>query len=151
MHTFLLYLHIVGAGTWLGANFMQAAVGRRLVTTSSQVAAAWTRGLVTGGTRLYNIAGVLVLLTGIGLVLTSNGTYSFGDAFVLVGFAMMIVGGAVGGGVLGRGNKRAAVLYEEGGQSAELPPLQKRLVMWGIIDTVLLLVTILAMVYRWRI
>jgi hypothetical protein len=106
---------------------------------------------VTRGSRLYNAAGALVLLSGIALVLTSNGTYSFGDAFVIVGFAMLIVGGAVGGGVLGRGNRRASVLYEEGGQSAELPPLQKRLVMWGIIDTVLLLLTILAMVYRWRI
>jgi hypothetical protein len=83
--------------------------------------------------------------------LTSEGTYSFTDAFVLVGIAMVIVGGAIGGAVLARGNKRAAELYGEGGQSAELPPLQRRLLTWGIVDTVLLLVTILAMVYRWRI
>lgn len=151
MHSFLLYLHIIGAGTWLGANFMQAAVSRNLISTSSQVAAAWTKGLASRGSMLYNIAGGLLLLSGIALVLTSNGGYSFTDAFVIVGFAMMIAGGAIGGAVLGRGNRRAAELYAEGGQSAELPALQKRLVMWGIIDTVLLLLTILAMVYRWRI
>jgi hypothetical protein len=151
MRNFLLFLHIVGAGTWLGANFTQAAVGRKLLTTSAQVAAAWTRSLEVLSRRLYNVTGILVLLSGIALVLVSDGAYSFTDAFVLVGVAMLIAGGAIGGGVLGRGNKRAAELYEEGGQSAELPPLQKRLVAWGVIDTVLLLLTILAMVYRWQV
>ena len=89
MRNFLLYLHIIGAGTWLGANFTQGALARGLISTSSQVAASWTMALVTRGTRLYNLAGALLLATygfflwiGSATVSVGNGTLRAGRAHI---------------------------------------------------------------------
>jgi uncharacterized membrane protein len=147
MRNVLLILHILAAGTWFGANMVQLMVNPRIGNAGSTVAAHWLRTTVRLGTRLYSPAAVLILLSGIGLVLVSDGAYEFSDLFVSVGFLVVIVGAALGMAVFAPVGRRAADAYEAG-QTQVVQASERRLAMFGMLDTALLIFVITLMVLR---
>lgn len=142
----LLVLHIAGAGTWLGANVVQAVVPPVAARSGVTVLAGWYRISSVMARRLYMPAAILILITGVLLVL-ENDAYGFGTVFVTIGFGMIIVGAALGILVFGPGGDVAAEAVESGDQSA-IRTAVARITRWGLIDTLLLLFTITAMVLR---
>lgn len=147
MRTWWPVLHVIGAGTWLGANITQAVATPGFVKAGGVTAARWWETTVAMGRVLYPPAAVAILVSGIFLVLTSNGGYRFSDLFVTIGFAMVVVGGVLGSTVFGPAGKQAAE-RREAGDAAAAVSVERRLRRVGLIDTVLLLVTITAMVWR---
>ncbi len=143
----MLILHIVGVATWFGANIVQAVTPSLAARQGTEVAAGWYR--ITEGLsgRIYIPAGILVALTGIGLVLDSDGAYSFGNTFVGIGLGVVIIGALLGSLVFGPGAKKAAAAVETGDQ-AQIRRAVSRLAGWGLVDTLLLLVAITAMVVK---
>lgn len=93
MREVLLIVHIAAAGAWLGANIVQIAGQRMMAATPPEARAAWYR--VTGGLAgpVYIPAGVLLVISGSWMVLTVD-AYSFADAFVVIGLAVIVVGAA---------------------------------------------------------
>lgn len=148
MRDLLLFLHIVGAGTWLGANITQGVVSPRLLSGDHTVAAAWARTSVRMGTVLYTPAGILILVTGILLVTMSDGVYRFEHPFVVVGFVVIAAGIFLGVRVFGPQGRKSAELHEAGG-SPELSSIHKRIAGFGFLDTVLVLTAFLVMVTQW--
>lgn len=142
----LLVLHIAGAGTWLGANVVQAVVPPVAARSGVAVLAGWYRISSVMARRLYMPAAILILITGVLLVL-ENDAYGFGSVFVTIGFGMIIVGAALGILVFGPGGDAAAEAVESGDQST-IRTAVARITRWGLIDTLLLLFTITAMVLR---
>lgn len=142
----LLVLHIAGAGTWLGANVVQAVVPPAAARAGSSTLAGWYRITSALSTRLYMPAAILILVTGILLVLQSE-AYGFGSAFVTIGFATIIVGAILGIVVFGPGGEAAADAVESGDQSAIRSAVAK-ITRWGLVDTLLVLFAITAMVMR---
>lgn len=148
MRTALLFIHILAAGTWFGTNVVQMATNPRIRTYPNEIAAWWLRRTVAFGTRIYSPAAVILLITGIFLVLDNSSAYEFSDPFVSLGFVMVIVGAALGILVFGpRGEKAAGAI--EAGDDTEVQRQTTTLMQFGILDTVLLLVTIWAMVSKW--
>lgn len=142
----LLVLHLVGVGTWLGANVIQAVLPPVAERSGSETLAWWYRTSSMLSGRLYMPAAILILLTGVLLVLQTD-AYGFGTPFVTIGFAMVIVGAVLGMVVFAPGGREAASAIE----TSDRPGLQRaagRLTRFGIMDTVLLLFTITAMVLR---
>jgi hypothetical protein len=142
----LLVLHIVGAGTWLGANIVQAVVPPIAARSGTAALAGWYRVTAELSRRLYMPAAILILLTGVALVLESE-AYGFGSIFVTVGFGMIIIGAILGIVVFGPAGESAAEAVE----SEDHPRIKSavsRLTTWGLVDTLLLLFTITAMVIR---
>jgi len=142
----LLVLHIAGAGTWLGANVVQAVVPPAAARAGSATLAGWYRMSSVLATRLYMPAAILILITGILLVI-ENEAYGFGSIFVTIGFGMIVVGAVLGMVVFGPGGDAAAEAVESGDQT-RIRSAVARLTRWGLIDTLLLLFTITAMVMR---
>ena len=142
----LLVLHIAGAGTWLGANVVQAVVPPMAARRSAEVLAGWYRITSSMASRLYVPAAILILITGVLMVL-DNEAYGFGKLFVTIGFGMIVVGALFGQFVFGPGGEAAADAVESGEPSA-IRATVGRLTRYGVIDTVLLLLTITAMVLR---
>jgi hypothetical protein len=142
----LLTLHIAGVGTWLGANVVQAVVPPAAARAGQATLAGWYRITAVMAKRLYMPAAILVLLTGVFLVVGSD-SYSFGSVFVTIGFATIVVGAVLGMVVFGPGGERAAEAVESGDQGA-VRAAAGRLTRWGIVDTLLLLLTIMVMVLR---
>jgi hypothetical protein len=147
VRTGLLVLHIAGVGAWLGANAVQLVLSPRFAREPAAVAAAWTRQTIWLGQRYYNVAGALILLTGVALVL--DGDWSWSAGFVAVGVTVVVVGGLLG--VLGFApvaESRASAL--ESGDRAAASRAQGRLIPLALLDTALVLTAVLAMVDKWR-
>ena len=143
----LLVLHIAGAATWFGANIVQAVAPRKAVQQGNVVAAGWYR-LAAGLSRsLYMPAAIVILLTGIALVLQSDGAFEFGSTFVAIGFAMIVIGALLGSFVFDPGSKKAADAFDAGDEAA-IKATTGRLATFGVIDTLLMLFTITVMVLK---
>lgn len=146
MRTLLLVIHILAAGTWFGANVVQASINPRIRTYSPEIAAWWMRRTVVFGTRLYTPAALVSLITGVLLVI--DGPYEFSAGFVSIGFAMVIVGAAFGMLVFGPRGRAVADAIERGDE-AETQKIAASLARFGILDTVLLVTTVAVMVAKW--
>jgi uncharacterized membrane protein len=142
----LLVLHIAGAGTWLGANVVQAIVPPAAARLGEAALAGWYRLSSVLDRRLYIPAASLILVTGVLLVL-ENEAYDFGSTFVTIGMAMIVVGAVLGVIVFGPGGDAAATAVESGDES-RIRPAVARVTRWGVVDTLLLLTTITIMVLR---
>lgn len=147
MRDFLLVLHIIGAAAWLGANIAQIVTTRRLVARGGDVAASWMGTTVFWGKALYTPAAILILATGIGLVLDSA-VYEFSNAFVSLGFVVVVVGAVLGIVVFAKGGERAAAAFATGDDTGGRAEVNK-LMPWGIVDTVLIVIVTVAMVGKW--
>lgn len=139
-------LHIAGAGTWLGANVVQAVVPPMAARKSAEVLAGWYRITSAMASRLYVPTAILILITGVLMVL-DNEAYGFGSLFVTIGFGMIVVGALLGQFVFGPGGEETADAVESGDATA-IRSAVGRLTRFGMIDTLLLLFTITAMVLR---
>ncbi len=147
MRNILLWFHIIGAAMWLGANVAQAFIGPRLMA-NRETAPGWLRAVEKASGPLYGIASALILISGVILILTSDGVYRFSSLFVTIGFAVLILGGALAGLVFGRKTKQMIGLYDAG-QDAQVPAIYRSLSTWGILDSLLVAFAILAMVSKW--
>lgn len=148
MRDLLLILHIIGVALWLGANGVLAFTGPRVRSAPAEARVWWAENQGAMAKTLYNVAGILVLLTGVGLVLLDDTTFEFSNAFVSVGFAAVIIGAVLGMAVFGPGTRELAAAIRDGDEARERA-LTARLAGFGILDTVVLVVTIVAMVMKW--
>lgn len=142
-----MVLHIASAGAWLGANVVQALAPSLAAQQGAAAAAGWFRIAGALSKRLYMPAGILLLLTGVVLVLL-NDAYGFAEPFVTVGFTVIVIGALLGILVFEPGSEVAANAVESGDQAA-IRSATGRLGAFGTLDTILILVAITAMVFRW--
>ncbi len=147
MRNTLLVLHIVAVAAWLGSNVFQLLVGRRFAAEGGAAAASWMTSTVAMGRAIYTPAGILVLLTGVGLVLNSS-VYGFGSGFVTVGFVVIIIAIILGVRVFGPAGELAAAEFAAG-DDAHGREVFGRIARFGYVDTALVVVAIVAMVTRW--
>ncbi len=143
----LLLLHIAAAGTWLGANVVQAAVPALGRSESASFNAGWLRIAAKLGSRLYMPVALLLLASGVGLVLTSEGAYEFSDLFVSIGFTVIVIGAILGIVVFSPTGFKTAEAFESG-DDATARAGTRRLAGFGALDTLLILFAILVMVLR---
>lgn len=142
----LLVLHIAGAGTWFGANIVQAVVPSMAMKQAGAAASGWYRIAGRLSTVLYMPAAIVILVTGISLVLQSD-VYGFGSLFVSIGFVTIVIGALLGIFVFGPVSTRAADAIDAG-DTAGAKAATGRLAAFGVIDTLLVLTTITVMVLR---
>ncbi|MBT8197370.1 MAG: hypothetical protein KJP12_04225 [Acidimicrobiia bacterium] len=148
MRTTLLIIHILAAGTWIGANVTQLALERRMSADGGPTAATWQRSRAFLGKSVYPAAAVTLLITGIWLVIDSA-VYDWENAFVAIGFLMVAIGAGLGIAVMGPLSERAVAIHDTGQDMNELPKVTSRLQMWGGFDTLLLVITVAAMTGKW--
>lgn len=142
----MLVFHIAAAGAWLGANLMQAVVPTMAAREGAQAAAGWYRVAAGLGTRLYLPASAVLVATGIVMVLGDD-AYTFGSLFVTIGFGMVVVGALLGFFVFDPGSRAVADAIDAGDPSS-IRKATSRVAAFGTVDTILLLLTITAMVLR---
>lgn len=150
MRNVLLVLHVIGVALWLGANGVQAFAGSRTASAGAEARLWWAETQGAMARALYNVAGVLVLLTGLGLVLRSDSPWEFSDTFVSVGLVAVIIGAGLGMAVFGPGSRQLSAAIRQSDAAAERS-LTNRLTAFGILDTIVVVVAITAMVAKWGI
>ncbi len=147
MREILLVIHILAVGTWLGANVTQAVVTPKLRAQGGVAAAAWMGSISTMGRVLYTPAAIIILITGFWMVLDSE-VYDFEQAFVVIGIATVVIGAVLGMRVFGPKADSAAAEFGSGDDAAG-NVVVKSYLPWGVLDTALVVFTIVAMVNRW--
>lgn len=147
MHTVLLVIHILSVVVWLGAGVGAAYLGPRFVNEGGNVALTWMRVADSMGPKLYGPASGLTLLSGIGLVLSTE-AYSFGSWFVILGIVAWVVVAVSNGAYAGPREKKALESFESGDEQTGRQTLQA-LNSFIALEFVLLVAVVVAMVYRW--
>ena len=147
MRQTLLVLHIIGVAAWLGGNLVLAFVGPRIGSAEATTRVWWAETQGAMARVLYNIAGILVLVTGVGLVLDSD-FFEFSNMFVSIGFLAVIIGAVLGMAVFGPGSRALAAAIRDGDAEAERA-VSARLTAFGVLDTIVVVVTIVAMIAKW--
>lgn len=148
MEEALLVLHIIAVAAWLGGNLVLGFTNSYSKGADAAARRWWAETQGRMGKTYYNAAGVIVLLTGVGLVLTSDDVYQFSDAFVSIGFLAVIVGAMLGILVFGP-RSRDLVAAIDAGDEAKEAALNNRLAVFGMIDSLVLVVAIVSMVAKW--
>ncbi|MGH8873202.1 MAG: hypothetical protein ACRDWS_14660 [Acidimicrobiia bacterium] len=147
MHNVLLVIHVLSVILWLGSGMGATYIGSRLVRESGTVALAWLRVAEGMGPRLYGPASGLTLLSGIGLVLTSD-AYGFGSLFVVLGMAVWVLIAIGNGAYAGPREKRAVQAFESGDEETGRQTLRK-LNGFVTVEFLLLVAIVIVMIYRW--
>ena len=147
MRNTLLVLHLIGVAIWLGGNAVLAFAGPRTASAPAEARLWWAQTQGAMARVLYNVAGILVLVTGVGMVLQSD-VIEFSDTFVTIGFVAVIIGAVLGMAVFGPGTRKLAGAIESGDAAAE-KAVTSRLTAFGLIDTLVVVFTIAAMVAGW--
>lgn len=143
----MLVVHIAAVAAWLGANLVQAFLAAGVRKADPAARLWWARAQGSMGRAYYSVAGVLVLLTGILMVIDQD-AYTFKDTFVSIGFAAVIIGIVLGIAVFGPSSRKAAAAIESGDSATE-KSMESRVGLFGAIDTLIVLVTIVAMIFKW--
>lgn len=146
-HTLLLALHIASVGGWLGANYVQIVLAPRMARAGREASLAWTQQSNWLGERYYTVIGGLILVTGILLVNTTD--WAASDGFVWVGVAVVILGAVTGVAAFAPLGRRRIEALERGDDSGADAVL-RRIIPLAMVDTVFVLVAVLAMVDKWK-
>ena len=142
----LLTLHIAGVSGWLGANLVQFVLAPRLGRGVGPTSASWWSAAAFLAKKYYTYVAVLIALTGILLVIEVD--YEFSHPFISLGFLTIIVGGGLAGAQFGPLFRKAAAAAEAG-DAETVAATAKRTTLLAVVDTALVLVTVLAMVAKW--
>lgn len=148
MRDALLIIHILAVALWLGGSVMNGVLNAKVAATGDTGAnATLARVETTLGTQFYMPMAVLTLLSGIGLVLVSDGAYSFGDVFVSVGFLAIIAAAVLGPVKFQPLSERIADAFETGDLEAGAAA-SKEIAMWSSVSTGLIVLATILMVLR---
>lgn len=144
--TALLALHIFSVSMWLGANIVQLVLAPWMANRPWPTRADWADAAGHLARRYYNLAGTLVAGSGIALVV--HGRWSFSAGFIVVGLAVVAIGGALGPLVFIPSAQAAAAAWRDG-DPQRAGAFTNRALRFAVLDTALLVVAILAMVDKW--
>ncbi len=149
MKDFWMIIHILGAGTWFGANLIQVFMTPRVARVGGASAALWQRSVAVMGVFVYSPAAIVVLVSGLFLVSTSDDVYTYSDAFVILGILTVVTGAVLGIRYFGPKAEQAADAYEKGERSSGDAIAKKAGAVWAM-DSVLVMVTLATMVLKWK-
>jgi hypothetical protein len=144
--TLLLTVHIAAVALWLGANAVQLSIGSRFTSADRSAALTWLQATRWMAERYYNVAGVLIGVTGVALVL--HGDWSWGAGFIWVGVIAIVIGAVLGIVEFLPTNTRM-IAATEAGDTATVAALTRRSIRFAVLDTSVVVITVVAMVHKW--
>jgi len=113
MAELLLIVHILSVAAWLGGGFLNSFLGPRMAKAGGEVTVTWIGVLIEAASRYFTTAGVLTLLSGIGIVLVKD-ERSFTEPFVLTGVIIVVAALGISGAVLTPAAKAALAAAQTG-------------------------------------
>jgi len=140
----LLFLHIVGVAGWLGGGAYALYTYSALATMEAAAAGPALQRLKKVEDRFFGPASGLVLLSGIGLVLTSD-AFGWGDTFVIIGLVAFVLSAILGATVGKRNSERLAEATSTG---SGVPTALRSWRLGTVWDFLILFVVIWAMITK---
>lgn len=147
LQTTLLVVHILAVAIWFGGIIALSYAGSALAGADYRVRRWFADAQLAVGRAVFSTAGVLTLITGVWMVLNDD-RFEFSDAFVSIGFLVVIVGTVLGMAVYAPACKQLVSSIDAGDAGGEAAASRK-LMATNSVNAVLLLVAIVAMVAKW--
>ena len=141
----LLVIHIVGVAAWLGANCTQLFLAPWFAKRSSTDHVAWIEASEVLGRRYYNVAGMIIGVTGVLLVLETG--YDWSAGFVAVGISVIFIGAMLGIFVFTKLARQQAELVLSGNPAAQA--IGSKITAFAVFDTLLVVTAVVTMVTNW--
>jgi hypothetical protein len=145
MYEWLLAVHILAAGLWFGSGVSLLVVGRRVMASGREAFAQWVRPATWWGGRAHPAAGLVLLLTGPGIV--SAADYDFGEPWIVIALVGLFVLFAIGGGLVGR-TAGALDRAIDAGDGAAVDTLGRKLLSFTVLEMAILTIVIVDMVVK---
>lgn len=146
MNELILIVHILSAAAWIGGGLLGGFVAPRMARSGAGASLGWARVSAEAGTKYFNPAGILTVLTGIGLVLVSD-LYDWSDTFVSIGLGVAIATALIGALAQRPGSERIIAALESGDYKAAATE-GKKAAIWGSVTAGLLIVAVVVMVLK---
>ncbi|MEZ5239280.1 MAG: hypothetical protein R2716_10150 [Microthrixaceae bacterium] len=147
LQTTLLVIHVLAVAIWFGGIIALSYAGSALAGADYRVRRWFADAQLAVGRVLFSAAGIITLVTGVWMVI-NNDAIEFSDAFVSIGFLVVIVGTILGMAVYAPACKQLVTAIDSGDQAAEAAASRK-LMASNSVNAVLLLVAFVAMIARW--
>ena len=144
----LLFLHILAIATWFGSSLAITILTARSLPVGGSVFGTFSLNAAWWAGRAHPAAGVLLLLTGFGMV--ADADLSVGDTWVLLAVIGLVVAMGIGGGLIGRTADELTGRIEANGGvfTPEMRPLGDRLLLFVRLELVVLVLVIADMVAK---
>ena len=144
LRDWLLFFHITGAILYVGGDIMLNVLVYQ--ARSDGEVANFLRTAATS-TKVITVGAVLTLLMGIGLVVADE-VYGFTTGFVIVGFVVILIGGAADGTYFNKQVEAISALLEENPGSPEINVRLGSIGRAAAVINVLFLAAVWAMVFK---
>lgn len=148
MYTTLKVIHVIAAIIWIGAgtafSIMNARISSRKDEEAARVLGAEGEFF---GKGVFMPASIVTLLAGVGMVLASDGAIGFGEPWIGIGFAGIIISTLIGAVLITRATDSLNDAAKAG-DTATVTAMQQRLGVLGATDLVVLYIVVWAMVVR---
>jgi hypothetical protein len=144
----LLFLHILAIATWFGSGLAIMVLATRAISVGGAPFGTFTINAGWWASRAHPAAGVVLLLTGFGMV--ADADLSLGDTWLWLGIVGLVAAFGVGGALIGRTSDALTKQLEaSGGVYAEQHrPLAEQLILYARIELAVLVLVIADMVAK---
>lgn len=144
----LLAIHILAIATWFGSGIAITVIGRRLLAAGPEPFSSFALGAGWWAGRAHPAAGVLLLVTGFGMI--ADADISLGEPWIVIALGGLVVAMGLGGAVIGQASERLdkGIVDAGGTMTAELRPLADRLLLASQVETAILVLAIVDMVVK---
>jgi uncharacterized membrane protein len=147
-YDFLKSVHVLAAVVWVGGSFTMQFLGTQAVSSRDpQRMASFGQSAEWMGTRVFMPASLVVLAFGVWAVF--EGSWSWGDVWILWGLAGVAFSAIVGAAYLGPESARIGELSaQRGSDDSEVVRRRDRLILISRIELVILLSVVAVMVIK---
>ena len=144
----LLFLHVLAIATWFGSSLAITVLGIRALKTGGETFGPVRINAGGWGGRAHPAAGVVLLLTGFGMV--ADADLSLGETWVLLALIGLVIAFGIGGALIGRtSDELTKTLTASGGVlTGEQRPAAEKLLLYTRIELVVLALVVADMVAK---
>jgi uncharacterized membrane protein len=144
MYEFLLTVHVLCAVIWVGGAVMMHIFGRLATKEGPERQLAFTQASIRIGNIVFAPLSVILLVAGI--LLVDEVGYSYGDAWISIGFLGFLVSFLLGVGYYPRaGRQYGEIAAGEGAAAPGAQALYRRTATVNIVELAILLLVVVAM------
>jgi uncharacterized membrane protein len=146
MLEFLKFVHVAFAAFWVGGAVLLTVYGMTLMKADATTKIAFSKMTLVAG-RLFAGFAAVALIAGLWMVIGYSEIYGIEKPWISIGFVGIFVGAALGPAFYAP-QARALIGELEAGDAAAAAR-ERRIGLVSVLETLLLIVVIMAMVYKW--
>ena len=144
----LLFLHILAIATWFGSSLAIMVLATRAIGVGGAPFGTFALNAGWWAGRAHPAAGVVLLLTGFGMV--AEGDLSMGELWLTLAVIGLVVAMGIGGALIGRSASELEkrITANGGSMGEDARPIADKVILYSRIELAILVLVIADMVAK---